>query len=94
MHPSPALQLINAFAMLLTVEKSVFSLLRAEIVESLHKSKKQIGGKRKVVSLVCIDETHFTRWKRNAAGFAGRETLGRDGHSYKAIAPFETHFSP
>ena len=50
MHPSQALQLINAFAMLSTVEKtvfetelsrstvgSVFSFLRAEIVESLHK---------------------------------------------------------
>ena len=33
----------------------------------LHKRNKMIGGKHRVV---CVDETHFTKRKRNVAGFA------------------------
>ena len=86
MHPWQALLLINSFAMLSTIERTtfesdlsrttvaeVFSFLRTEIVETLHRSRQKIGGQRKVV---CVDETHFTKRKRNAGGFGGKWTLG------------------
>ena len=41
-------------------------------VSHLQKKQKKIGGKGRVV---CIDETHFSKQKRNAGGFVGKVTL-------------------
>ena len=41
-------------------------------VSHLQKEQKKIGGKGRVV---CIDETHFSKQKRNAGGFVGKVIL-------------------